>query len=146
MASARTFHIRPILNGRPLAAAMQRLLPRQSQAEVGRLIRQRQVQLNGNVVVDEARRLKTGDVVKVFEHALAAPVGEDDVTVRYVDEHLVVVEKPAGVTTLRQSDEGARPRGRRDRMPTLEEMLQRVMARRAPPAASPPPAMRASTP
>jgi 23S rRNA pseudouridine1911/1915/1917 synthase len=136
MASARTFHIRPVLDGRPLAAAMARLLPGRSPGEANRLIRQRYVQLNGNVVVDEARRLKAGDVVKVFEHPLAAPVGEEDVAVRYADEHLVVVEKPAGVTTLRQKDEGGRPHRRRDRMPTLEEMLQRVMARRGPPPAA----------
>jgi 23S rRNA pseudouridine1911/1915/1917 synthase len=86
--------------------------------------------LNGNVVVDEQRRLKPGDVVKVFDDPRAAPATEQDVRIRYIDEHLVIVEKPAGVTTLRQSDEGGRHNRRLDRMATLEEMLQRVVAKR----------------
>jgi 23S rRNA pseudouridine1911/1915/1917 synthase len=44
----------------------------------------------------------------------------------------VVVEKPAGVTTLRQSEEKSWPRRRRQIQPTLDEMLQRILARKAP--------------
>lgn len=137
MAAARTFHIRPVLNGQPLGAALRRLLPQQAPPELKRLVRQRQVQLNGNVALDEQKRLKTGDVVKVFEHPQAAPATEQDVRVRYLDEHLVVIEKPAGVTTLRQGDERTAPGRRRDRMATLEEMLQRVVARKAQTAQAP---------
>ena len=129
MPAARTFHIRPVLAGQPLGAALRRLLPQQAPPELKRLVRERQIQLNGNVVLDEQKRLKAGDVVKVFEHPQAAPASEQDVRVRHLDEHLVVVEKPAGVTTLRQGDERA-PGRRRDRMATLEEMLQRVVARK----------------
>lgn len=134
MAAARTFHIRPVLHGQTLSPALRRLIPRHSPADVKGLIAGRYVQLNGNVVTDDNRRLKTGDVVKVFAHALAAPATEDDIRVRFADQHLVVIEKPPGVTTLRQHDE---PRGRHDRMATLVEMLQRVMTRRHGPAASP---------
>ena len=130
MAAARTFHIRPVLDGQPLAAALRRLLPQEPPQRLKHLVRQRHVQLNGNLALDGQRRLKTGDVVKVFEHPRAAPATEQDVRVRYCDEHFVVVEKPAGVTTLRQADEGGRPHRRRDRLATLEEMLQRVVARK----------------
>jgi 23S rRNA pseudouridine1911/1915/1917 synthase len=136
-AAARTFHVRPVLDGQSLASALKRLLPRQSWSEIKRLIASRHVQVNGNVSVDEGRRLKAGDVVKVFEAPRAAPPTEQDVRVRFMDEHLVVVEKPAGVTTLRHAEERDWPRRRKDRMPTLEEMLQRVVARRL---ASPAPA------
>jgi 23S rRNA pseudouridine1911/1915/1917 synthase len=134
---ARTFHIRPVLAGQSLASALKRLLPRQGSSEIKRLVTDRHVQVNGNLCVDEGRRLKTGDVVKVFEHARAAPPTEQDVRVRFIDEHLVVVDKPAGVTTLRDAEERDRPRGRKDRMPTLQEMLQRVVARQAPGVVSP---------
>src|SRR4051812_46510942 len=130
MAADRTFPIRPALEGQTLASALKRLLPRRSWSEIKRLIAKRHVHLNGNLSVDEGRRLKSGDVVKVFEHPRAAPPTEQDVRVRYVDEHLVVVEKPAGVTTLRHAEERDWPGRRKDRMPTLEEMLQRVVARR----------------
>ena len=144
MAAARTFQIRPVLAGHPVGAALRRLLPQQTPGELKRLVRERHVQLNGNVIVDEQKRLKAGDVVKVFEHPLAAPAGEQDVRVRFIDEHLVVVEKPAGVTTLRQGDEGAAPHRRRDRMPTLDEMLQRVVERNYQMRAAPSPTPRAS--
>ena len=134
-AAARTFHIRPVLDSQSLASALKRLLPQQSWGEVKRLIKKRHVHVNGNLSVDEGRRLKTGDVVKVFEHPRAAPPTEQDVRVRFMDEHLVVIEKPAGVTTLRHAEERDWPTRRKDRMPTLEEMLQRVVA--APFAAAP---------
>lgn len=128
--SGRTFHIRAVLNGQSLASAMKRLLPQQSWSEIKGLIGSRHVHVNGNLSVDEGRRLKTGDVVKVFEHPRAAPPTDQDVRVRYIDEHLVVVEKPAGVTTLRHAEERDWPNRHKDRMPTLENMLQRVVARR----------------
>ena len=96
----RTFHIRAVLNNQPLGVAAQRLLPREDKAAVRGLILGRHVHVNGNLAVDADRRLKTGDVVKVFEHARAAPPTEADVRVRYMDEHLVVIEKPAGITTM----------------------------------------------
>ena len=139
MAAARTFHIRPVLNGQSLASALKRLLPQKSWSEVKRLIAKHHVQVNGNLSIDEGRRLKAGDVVKVFEHAKAAPPTEQDVRVRYLDDHLMVVDKPAGVTTLRHAEERDWPRRRKDRMPTLEEMLQRVVARRLAGSASPAP-------
>jgi 23S rRNA pseudouridine1911/1915/1917 synthase len=132
MAAARTFHIRPVLDGQSLASALKRLLPQQSWSDVKRLIAQRHVHVNGNLSVDEGRRLKAGDVVKVFEHPRAAPPTERDVRVRYIDDDLVVVEKPAGVTTLRHADERDWPQRRKDRMATLEEILQRVVGRRHP--------------
>jgi 23S rRNA pseudouridine1911/1915/1917 synthase len=128
-AAARTFHIRPVLAGQSLAQALKRLLPQQSWSDVKRLVVNRHVHVNGNLSVDEGRRLKAGDVVKVFEHPRAAPPTEQDVRVRFIDEHLVVVEKPPGVTTLRHAEERDWPGRRKDRMPTLEEMLQRVVAR-----------------
>ena len=127
--TARSFHIRPVLNGQSLASALKRLLPQQSWSEIKGLIGKRHVHINGNLSVDEGRRLKTGDVVKVFEHPRPPPPTEQDVRVRYIDEHLVVVEKPAGVTTLRHVEERDWPRRRKDRMATLEEMLQRAVAR-----------------
>lgn len=142
-AAARTFHIRAVLDGQSLASALKRLLPQRSWSEVKRLVASRHVQVNGNLSVDEGRRLKAGDVVKVLEHPKAPPPTEQDVRVRYVDEHLVVVEKPAGVTTLRHVDERDWPRRRKDRMPTLEEMLRRIVGRRLASAA---PARRSAPP
>ena len=72
--------------------------------------------------------VKGGDVVKVWEQPLAAPVREEDVRLAYVDEHLVVVQKPAGVTTLRHREEGDLPQRRKQLQPTLDELVPRLLA------------------
>jgi 23S rRNA pseudouridine1911/1915/1917 synthase len=94
------------------------------------LIATRRVQVNGNLCVDPGRRLAPGDVVHVFPHSLAQPPREVDVKIRHIDEHLVVVEKPSGMTTLRHPEERFWPAARRQRQPTLEECLNRIIAKR----------------
>src|SRR5690348_2679699 len=101
MPADRTYHVRPVLDGQTLAAALRRLVAGLSWADARRMIAGRRVQVNGNLTLDEARRLKSGDVVKVFEHARAPVPTQRDVRVRHVDADLIVVEKPPGITTLR---------------------------------------------
>jgi 23S rRNA pseudouridine1911/1915/1917 synthase len=127
MAKDRTFHIRPALDGQTLAAGLRRLVPALSWAEARQLIAGRRVQVNGNLALDEARRLKAGDVVKLFEHARAPVPTERDVRVRHIDSDLIVVEKPAGITTLRHAEERDWPAQRKQRQPTLDEALQRML-------------------
>ena len=74
-------------------------------SQVRRLVKNRHVQLNGNLCLDEGRRLKAKEVVKVLAHPAAPPAREDDVQIRYLDAHLVVVEKPAGMTSVRHAEE-----------------------------------------
>ncbi|HUE72861.1 MAG TPA: RluA family pseudouridine synthase [Pirellulaceae bacterium] len=117
------------LAGKPLSQALKRLLAGKSWNEVKRLIASRHVQINGNLCLDEARKLTTKDVVKVWEQPLAKPAGEGDVRIVYVDEHLVVVEKPAGVTTLRHAEERSWPARRKQLQATIDELLPRVLAK-----------------
>jgi 23S rRNA pseudouridine1911/1915/1917 synthase len=55
-------------------------------------------------------------------------------TIRYADKHLVVVDKPAGLTTMRHAEEAAEfgPRGKRFLPPTLADLLPGLLARRSP--------------
>src|SRR5687768_17356042 len=127
MAKDRTFHIRPVLDGQTLAAALRGLIRELSWEDARLLVAGRQVQVNGNLVLDEARRVKAGDVVKVFEHPRAAVPTERDVRVRHVDADLIVVEKPAGMTTLRHAEERDWDRRRKQLQPTLDEVLQQMV-------------------
>jgi 23S rRNA pseudouridine1911/1915/1917 synthase len=54
--------------------------------------------------------------------------------IRYADKHLVVVDKPAGVTTMRHPTEAAEfgPRGQRFLPPTLADLLPGLLAQRRP--------------
>jgi 23S rRNA pseudouridine1911/1915/1917 synthase len=137
----RNYHVRPVLADETLAAALRLLIRDLSWNDARRLIATRRVNVNGNLVVDDARRLRAGDVVKVFEHPQAAIPTAKDVAVRYADEHLIVVEKPAGVTTLRHAEERDWDDRRKQRQATLDELVQELVpaalaaARRAGPPA-----------
>lgn len=129
MPEFKNYHVAAELAGKPLSQALKRLLTGKSWNEVKRLIASRHVQINGNLCLDETRKLTTKDVVKVWEHPLAKPADARDVRIVYVDEHLVVVEKPAGVTTLRHAEERNWPARRKQLQPTLDELLPQVLAR-----------------
>ena len=130
-AAAKTFHFPPEAKPQTVAAALRGWLPGESWTKVKKLIAARHVQINGNLCVDEGRRLKAGDVVKVLPHPQAAPPKDQDVKIRYLDQHQVIVEKPSGMTTLRHSEERSWPARRKQLQPTLDEILPRILARRA---------------
>ena len=70
-----------------------------------------------------------GDVVKLLPHAMAPAVKDEHVRIVHLDRHVVVVDKPAGITSTRHSDERMHPPRRRQHQPTLDEMLPRIIAR-----------------
>ncbi len=115
--------------GRTLTAVLRQLRPGESWSQVRRLVRNRHVQLNGNLCLDEGRKLKAGDVIKVWQEPRLPLPRAEELEIRYQDKHLVVVEKPAGVTTLRHAEERTLPRRRRQAQPTLDEMLGQILAR-----------------
>ena len=129
MPDFKNYHITTELAGKSLSQALKRLLADKSWNDVKRLIAGRHVQINGNLCLDEGRKLTTKDVVKVWEHPRAKPADERDVKIVYLDEHLVVIEKPAGVTTLRHAEERTWPARRKQLQPTLDELLPRVLAK-----------------
>ena len=85
--------------------------------------------VHGNVCTDAARRLKEGEVVKVLEVAAAPLPRADDVKIVYVDDDVVVVDKPTGLTTTRHHEELSWPAKRRQMQPTLEELVPEAIAR-----------------
>jgi 23S rRNA pseudouridine1911/1915/1917 synthase len=112
-----------------ISAALREWLTGKSWSEVRRLLKTRRVTINGNLCMDAGRRLRLTDVVKVLAHSAAPPPDEMDIRVLYLDKHVVVVEKPAGVTTTRHSEEREMSPRRRQIQPTLDEMLPRVIAK-----------------
>ncbi|HPP52170.1 MAG TPA: RluA family pseudouridine synthase [Thermoguttaceae bacterium] len=119
----QNYHTPVECDGWTLAAVLRRAKPELSWSQVRRLIHHRRVQVNGNLCTDDARRLKAGDVVAVWRTPLARPVQREDIQIVYQDRHVVVVDKPAGITTLRHPEERRWPRRRRQLQPTLDEVL-----------------------
>jgi 23S rRNA pseudouridine1911/1915/1917 synthase len=113
-----------------VAAALREWLPGKSWSDVRRLLKSRRVMVSGNLCVDAGYRLRLADVVKLLSYSLPPPACEADIRFRHLDQHLVVVEKPAGMTSTRHRDE--RELGLRERQlqPTLDELLPRLIAKR----------------
>jgi len=129
--ASQTFHVQPQQAGLTLSAALRQWLPDTSWSEVRKLLAQRRVLANGNLTFDETRRVQQGEVVKVLAESAPKPPADDDVRLRYLDQHLVIVEKPAGMTSIRHREEKNWTIRRRQMQPTLEECLPRIIAQKA---------------
>ncbi len=127
--SAVVFHASPEVAGQTVSAALRTWLPERSWSQVRQLVRSRRVTVNGNVCVDEGRRLAETDVVKLLEQSAPRPPDDHDVRLQYLDQHVVVVEKPVGVTSNRHAEERNWPSRRRQLQPTLDELLPHVIAK-----------------
>ncbi|MFO0937581.1 MAG: RluA family pseudouridine synthase [Gemmataceae bacterium] len=95
-------------------------------------IGRRRVKVNDTIVVDPTRRLKLGEKVEFLAKPVPAPKGitPTDLPVRYLDDHIVVVEKAAGINTVRHPAELAWPEKHKALDPTLEDLTQWAIAAR----------------
>jgi 23S rRNA pseudouridine1911/1915/1917 synthase len=125
----QTYHISAEEAGQTLAALLRRWFPELSWSAARALAATRRVLVHGNLCLDPARRLKQGDVVKVVAQPQKKTPEPDQIRIRHLDGHIVVVEKPAGVTTLRHPEEEDWPQRRKQIQPTLDELLPKVIAR-----------------
>ena len=128
---SQVVHVRESDAGQLLVALLRRLQPDAPASEATQLLRNCRVQIDGNLCEDGRRRLKTGEVVKILPHAIAAPPTADDIRVHFADEQLVVVEKPSGMTTMRHADEANWSARRQRRESTLEDVLPALLAKSA---------------
>jgi 23S rRNA pseudouridine1911/1915/1917 synthase len=108
-----------------------------------RVFRERRVRVAGRPCVDVNYRLRAGQRVGValprprtHERAPASDKGPRTKdkgprpVIRFADAHLVVVDKPAGLTTMRHPEEASEfgVRGRRFLPPTLADLLPGLLA------------------
>lgn len=127
-----TFTVVAAEAGHTLAKVLRSRLGGPSWGEVRKLIAARRVKVGDAVSTDDARRLKDGEVVVLLEHPKPLPraAHPERLTVRHLDEHVVVVEKPAGVNTVRHPAELEWSEKRRELDPTLEDLAQWAIAHR----------------
>jgi 23S rRNA pseudouridine1911/1915/1917 synthase len=115
-----------------LAAILRILLPDQSWSQIRRLIDTRRACVNGELCLDPARRLHGGESVEVLPRPAPRPKHPEEVVIRFLDENLVVVEKPAGINTVRHPAERDWTGRRKALSPTLEDLVPRLIARQEP--------------
>jgi len=107
------------------------------------LITARKVRLNGQTCGEIARRVKTGQRINVIAESEKAKApalhrrglrppapSPDGIVIRHADDHILVVEKPAGVTTCRDAADIAEfgARGRKFLPKTLVDYLPGILA------------------
>jgi 23S rRNA pseudouridine1911/1915/1917 synthase len=90
------------------------------------------VMIHGNMCADPARRLKEGEVLKVLQQPAGRPPDVADVEIYYLDQHVVVFEKPAGITSIRHAEERGWSKRRRQRQATLDELLPAAIEKQQP--------------
>ena len=112
--------------GFTLAKVLRSRLGGPSWNDVRKLIAARRVKIGDAICSDEARRLKENEVVVLLEHPKPLPraAHPERLVVRHLDEHIVVVEKPSGVNTVRHPAELEWSEQRRELDPTLEDLTQ----------------------
>ena len=113
-----------------LSAVIRARLPGYSWSQVRRLIETRHVRINGELCLDPARRLREGQVVEILERSAPRPPQHETVKIVHLDTHIVVIEKPSGVSTVRHPLEREWPAKRKAMSPTLEEIVPKLIAQR----------------
>ena len=114
-----------------LAAVRERLPGKLSWSAVRKLLHGNRIAIGGVLCVDEGRRLAVGEEILVSDRPVPPPPTEEDVRVLYVDDDVVVTEKPSGMTTLRRKDEMGWSQARRRQQPTLDECVPRMIREHA---------------
>jgi 23S rRNA pseudouridine1911/1915/1917 synthase len=116
--------------GQTLARLLRDRLPDHSWNQVRRLVAARRVKVGGALCLDDARRLAAGDAVELLPGSAPKPREREALVVRHLDEHLVVVEKPSGLATVRHPAERSWSARRKALHPTLEDVLPPLIAAR----------------
>jgi 23S rRNA pseudouridine1911/1915/1917 synthase len=123
----RTFPIPPDLLNCTLAAALRRLVPELSWAQAKRLITTRRVEVNATLCLNDARRLNPGDVLTIHENSLRPVPKAENVRILHVDPDIIVIDKPAGIVSLRRDEESEFTDERKELHPTLDELVQQML-------------------
>lgn len=123
----RTFTIPAEMNARPLDGVLRALLDNVPWSEARRLVSTGKIRVAGEVITDPQRKVRGGDTLTLHmrarrpDRARAEALGEDLIV--YLDPAVVVVRKPAGISTVPFGDE---PPGEL----TLDALVRDVVARR----------------
>ena len=104
-AAYQVFHLSDEDNGQTLGASIKKRMSQWSWGQTREAILKRRVQVNGNLCLDQARKVTEKDVVKLWKQSLPKPVQPSHLKIVYVDDFLVVVEKPPGITSTRHFEE-----------------------------------------
>jgi len=102
-----------------------------SWSAVRKVLHGRRVAIGGVLCIDEARKLSRGETVTIHDQPFPPLPKDGDVKVQHVDADVVIVEKPSGMVTLRRSSDLNWSWDRKNRQPTLDECVPRLIGEHA---------------
>ncbi len=126
---SQNFEIATDQEGVTVAALLRQHLPDQSWKQVRRVVETRRVRVGGDLCLDPARRLHEGETVELLEIPAPVPRQTEQITIRYLDAHVVVVEKPSGISTVRHPLERNWNARRKALSPTLDDLVPPLIVR-----------------
>jgi 23S rRNA pseudouridine1911/1915/1917 synthase len=116
-------------SGITLAAFLRARLPDHSWTKIRQLIASRRIKVGGELCLDAARRLRQADAVELMPVSAPKTHQRHVIKIRYLDKHVVVAEKPAGLSTVRHPLERDWPSRRKELSPTLEDLVPKLIAK-----------------
>ncbi|NQV28098.1 MAG: RluA family pseudouridine synthase [Rhodopirellula sp.] len=115
------------LAGKTICQALREFLPDQSWRHIRKLVERRRVTVSGVLCLDLARRLAAAERVFVADAPFPPPPDDGDVNILHFDESVIVIEKPAGMISLRHVAEMNWPIKRRMQQPSADESVLRAV-------------------
>ena len=115
--------VSPENEGATLATIVRNLKPDLSWSRIKKLIAQGHIKISNDVCLDPARRVRTAEDVELLVKPDGKASDKQEITIRFLDDHLVVVEKPPGVNSVRHPAERTWKESRKSLSPTLEDLV-----------------------
>ena len=114
--------------GATLATIVRNLKPDLSWSRIKKLIAQGHIKISKDVCLDPARRVRAAEEVELLVKPDGKALDKQEIVIRHLDEHLVVVEKPPGVNSVRHPAERTWKESRKSLSPTLEDLVTKQIA------------------
>jgi 23S rRNA pseudouridine1911/1915/1917 synthase len=127
--SSQSFLIPAEQEGITVAALLRQHLPDHSWNQVRRVVATRRVHVGGELCLDPARRLHEGEILELLAVPGPVPRPKEAIVIRHLDQHVVVAEKPSGISTVRHPLEREWTARRKALSPTLEDLVPPLIVR-----------------
>ncbi|MCY2971465.1 MAG: RluA family pseudouridine synthase [Planctomycetota bacterium] len=114
--------------GATLATIVRNLKPDLSWSRIKKIIAQGHIKISNDVCLDPARRVRAAEEVELLVKPDGKTLDKQEIVIRHLDEHLVVVEKPPGVNSVRHPAERTWKESRKSLSPTLEDLVTKQIA------------------
>lgn len=122
------YKVSPENEGATLATIVRNLKPDLSWSRIKKLISQGHIKISNDVCLDPARRVRAAEEVELLVKPDGKALDKQEIVIRHLDEHLVVVEKPPGVNSVRHPAERTWKESRKSLSPTLEDLVTKQIA------------------